>query len=209
MQQINLYLPEFRPNREPLRAIHMVWAGLVLLVLLLVFSFYSSHQQELLQQQLLQEQTSQQALQNQLQILSVKKPAQSSAELDLKVAQLQKNLQRHLQILSMISHQNLGNDKGFSAQLNALGQASLNTISVETFSLQRGGKYAELSGLTRGADQIPLYLQRLRKDASFTDVGFGVLNIERDVMQSGLLKFSLAKAKKDEKFSGKSTGDNH
>jgi len=97
----------------------------------------------------------------------------------------------------MISSQDLGNDKGFSAQLNALAQASLNTISVKSFSLQRGGKYAELTGLTRSADQIPLYLQRLRKDPSFTDVGFGVLSIERDTEQGGLLKFSLAKAKDD------------
>lgn len=208
MQQINLYLPEFRPNREPLRAVHMAWAGLAFLILLLAFSFYSKHQQTQLQQQLVQEQNALQSMQTQLQVLSVKKPMQSSAELDIKIAQLQKNLQRHLQILSMISHQDLGNDKGFSAQLNALGQASLSTISVESFSLQRGGKYAELSGLTRGADQIPLYLQRLRRDSSFTDVGFGVLNIERDAQQSGLLKFSLAKAK-DDKSGNNSTGDRH
>jgi hypothetical protein len=198
MQQINLYLPEFRPNREPLRAIHMLWIGLALLVLLIVFSFYSNHQYAVLEQQLAQEKAAQQNLQTQLQAFSVKKPAQSSAELDIKIAQLQKNLQRHLQILSMISHQDLGNDKGFSPQLNALGQASLSSISVETFSLQRGGKYVELGGLTRSADQIPLYIQRLRRDSSFTDVGFGVLSIERDKEQAGLLKFSLAKAK-DEK----------
>lgn len=202
MQQINLYLPEFRPNREPVRAIHMLWIGLALLVLLIAFSFYSKHQRVLLEQQLEQEKIAQQNLQTQLQTLGAKKPAQSSAELDMKIAQLQKNLQRHLQILSMISHQDLGNDKGFSAQLNALGQASLSSISVETFSLQRGGKYVELSGLTRSADQIPLYMQRLRKDPSFTDVGFGVLSIERDKEQSGLLKFSLAKAKDEKKPAG-------
>lgn len=204
MQQINLYLPEFQPNREPLRAIHMLWIGLALLALLIAYSFYSNHQYALLEQQLEQEKVAQQALQTQLQAISAKKPAQSSADLDTKIAQLQKNLQRHLQILSMISHQDLGNDKGFSSQLNALGQASLNTISVENFSLQRGGKYVELGGLTRSADQIPLYVQRLRRDSSFTDVGFGVLNIERDKEQSGLLKFSLAKAK-DEKDSAGGT----
>jgi len=202
MQQINLYLLEFRPNREPLRAIHMLWIGLVLLVLLIAFSFYSNHQYVLLEQQLEQEKKVQQDLQAQLQILGVKKPVQASAELDMKIAQLQKNLQRHLQILSMISHQDLGNDKGFSSQLNALGQASLSTISIEAFSLQRGGKYVELSGLTRGADQIPLYVQRLRRDPSFSDVGFGVLNIERDKEQSGLLKFSLAKAKDEKNSTG-------
>lgn len=207
MQQINLYLPEFRPNREPLRAIHMLWCGLALLILLLAFSFYSHNQQKRLSEQLAQEQASLQTMQSQLQLLSAKKPAQASAELDVKIAQLQKSLQRHLQILSMISHQDLGNDKGFSSQLSALGQASLQTVSVESFSLQRGGKYAELSGVTRAADQIPLYVQRLRRDASFAEVGFGVLNIERDKEQSGVLKFSLAKAGDDK--TGKNSAGEH
>lgn len=201
MQQINLYLPEFQPNREPLRTIHMLWAGLVLIILLILFSIYSNHQYKLLEQQLAGEKAAQQNMLTQLQAISAKKPAQTSAQLDAKIAQLQKNLQRHIQILSMISHQDLGNDKGFSAQVSALGQASLNTISIDSFSLQRGGKYAELKGLTRSADQIPLYLQRLRKDPAFAEVGFGVLAIERDT-QSGLLKFDLAKAKDEKDAAG-------
>ena len=201
MQQINLYLPEFQPNREPLRAIHMLWAGLVLIILLILFSIYSNHQYKLLEQQLAGEKAAQQNMLTQLQAISAKKPAQTSAQLDAKIAQLQKNLQRHIQILSMISHQDLGNDKGFSAQVSALGQASLNTMSIDSFSLQRGGKYAELKGLTRSADQIPLYLQRLRKDPAFAEVGFGVLAIERET-QSGLLKFDLAKAKDEKDAAG-------
>ncbi len=201
MQQINLYLPEFQPNREPLRAIHMLWAGLMLIILLILFSIYSNHQYKLLEQQLAGEKAAQQNMLTQLQAISAKKPAQTSAQLDAKIAQLQKNLQRHIQILSMISHQDLGNDKGFSAQVSALGQASLNTMSIDSFSLQRGGKYAELKGLTRSADQIPLYLQRLRKDPAFAEVGFGVLAIERDT-QSGLLKFDLAKAKDEKDAAG-------
>lgn len=201
MQQINLYLPEFRPNREPLRAVHMLWAALALIVVLVLFSFYSNRQHKLLEEQLAQEKVTQQNMLTQLQMISASKPAQNSAELDIKIAELQKNLQRHVQILNMISHQDLGNDKGFSAQVSALGKASLNTISLATFSLQRGGKYAELSGLTRGADQIPLYMQRLRKEPAFADVGFGVLNIERDE-QSGLLEFNLAKATNEKESVG-------
>jgi hypothetical protein len=201
MQQINLYLPEFRPNREPLRAIHMLWGALALLILLIGFSVYSSHQQGLLQQQLVAEQKAQETLQAQLKVLTAQKPAQASADVDSEITRLQKNVQRHQQILAMISSQDLGNDKGFSVQLNTLAQASLNTISVQSFSLQSGGQYAELTGLTRSADQIPLYLQRLRKDPSFASVGFGVLNVERDAEQGGLLKFSLAKAKDDKDLS--------
>ena len=195
MQQINLYLPEFRPSREPLRAIHMLWAGVALLVLLICFSLYSNHKYNVLLQQLEVEKKNQESIQAQLLILSSKKPAESSVEVDTKISQLQKSVERHQKILTMISHQDLGNDKGFSAQLVAMGQASLPSVSVQSFSLKRGGRYAELAGVTHHADQIPLYLQRLRQDPSFSEVGFGVLNIERDEKESGLLTFTLAKAK--------------
>ena len=193
MQQINLYLPEFRPNREPLRAIHMVWALLGFLVLLISFSIYTTFQEKELQARLEKERKLQQTMQLQLQTLSAQRPAQASSELDAQIELFQKELQRRQQILAMISNQDLGNDKGFSTQLNALANASLNTISIESFSLQQGGTYAELTGKTRSADQIPLYVQRLRSDPAFTNVGFGVLKVERDKNANGLLKFSLAR----------------
>ncbi len=195
MQQINLYLPEFRPSREPLRTIHMAWGLLGIFIVLILVSFFISHQHAQLLQQLTQAQQAQQTLQAQLQILTPQKSAQPDVDVDTKIQQLQQVLQRRQQVLAMISSQSLGNQKGFSAQLTALAQASLNTISLETFSLQRGGTYAELSGKARSADQIPLYLQKLRADASFANVGFGVMNVERDKNNNGLLLFSLAKAR--------------
>lgn len=194
MQQINLYLPEFRPSRDSLRAVHMGWGLLGIFILLLVVSAYTMYQQTLLREPLAQSQQEQQNLHAQLQILATQKPAQSGADLDLNIQQLQQELQRRKQILAMISSQNLGNDKGFSAQLSTLAQASLNTISLETFSLQNGGTYAELSGKARSADQIPLYLQKLRADPSFAHVGFGVMNVTRNEPANGLLQFSLAKS---------------
>jgi hypothetical protein len=207
MQQINLYLPEFRPNREMLRAIHMAWGALGFVIFLMGVSIYTNYQNNDLLQQLAQVKQSQETLQKQLQTITLQKPAQAAVELDAQIQQLQKDLQRRQQILAMISHQDLGNDKGFSAQLNALAKASLNTISLETFSLHKGGSYAELSGKTRSADQIPLYVQKLREDPSFANVGFGVLNVQRDE-NSGLLQFSLAKAVDDKDKSGNQSNEN-
>ncbi len=202
MQQINLYLPEFRPSRDPLRAVHMAWGLLGFFILLLLVTVYTNRQHAQSLQQLAQAQQAQQALLAQLQTITPQKSVQANVgadsagtDIDAKIQQLQQTLQRREQLLAMISSQSLGNQKGFSAQLTTLGQASLNTISLETFSLQKGGTYAELTGKTRSADQIPLYLQKLRADASFANVGFGVLNMERDKKVNGLLQFSLAKTK--------------
>jgi len=205
MQQINLYLPEFRPNREPLRAVHMLWVCAGMFVLLLMFTLYSSFQNRRLEAQVAQAQEATKAILQQFDAISKNKPTQTGVELDVRLEQLQANLQRHLQILAMIQHQDLGNDKGFSAQLNALAQASLTSVSLESFSLQRGGNYAELSGKTSSADQIPLYLQRLRSDPSFEKVAFGVLKVTREENGSAL-KFSLAKPQSD---AAKKSGGQH
>ena len=204
MQQINLYLPEFRPNREPVRAVHIVWAGAALLLMLIVISWATSRESQKLQQSLTQEQQAMDALQVQLKALSSQRPAQANIDLDEKIALLQKNLQKRTQVLSMISQENLGNDKGFSDLLNALAAASLETISLESFAFSNGGAYVEMAGVTRGADQIPFYLQRLRDNPSFSHVGFGVLAIERSTLAPGLLKFTLQKPvdEKNKKHAG-------
>ena len=195
MQQINLYLPEFRPSREPLRAVHMLWILVAIAAILGLFSIYTHSQHEKLLVELADAQQQQKTLQSQLQLLTQQKPVQAGINSDAKLLQLQHSLQRRQRILAAISSQHLGNQKGFSAQLTTLATASLNTISLETFSLQKGGTYAEFTGKARTADQIPLYLQKLRANESFANVGFGVLNVERDKKSNGLLSFSVAKTR--------------
>lgn len=191
MQQINLYLPEFQPNREPLRSVHMV-SGLVLFILLLVaFSVYTASQNksralgvESGRQQLL-------LLSAQFTQLEQQRQHHNLAQLDAEIMQLQGELQRREQILNIIANQKLGNNTGYSMYLQALGSESLPTISLQAFSLQQGGNYVEFAGQTHAADQVPFYLQRLRTHAVFAESAFGVLHIKP--AHNGGFDFSLAK----------------
>lgn len=194
MQQVNLYLPEFRPSIEPLRAIHMAWALFAVSIVLFATTALTYYQYSQLAHEFAKVDQIQKTLQSQLQKTAVTKPGLSGPELDAKIQKLQKELERRQELASIVASQNLGNDKGFSGQMMALANASLDSISLETFSLQSGGNYAELSGKTRSADQIPLYLQKLRADPSFARVAFGVMNIEAGENNNGVLQFSLAKA---------------
>lgn len=193
MQQINLYLPEFRPNREPLRSVHMLWGGVALIVLLILFSVYSGYQNAQLRQQIALEQEAVLAAQQQLQKLALQQPQNVRAQLEREILQLQTERKRREQLLTIISRQDLGNTSGFSAQLQTLARQSLDSIALERFSLQQGGSYFEFSGTTRSADQVPVYLQRLRSENSFARVGFGVLRVERPENRAAPLRFSLVK----------------
>lgn len=193
MQQINLYLPEFRPNREPLRARHMLWGLLGLIVLLALFTGYSNYHTRHLEQQLVQEKSALEALQLELQKISLQQASRQTNQLDNEVLRLQQERERRKQILAIISSQDLGNAKGFSAQMQAIARQSLETLALEAFSLQEGGNYVEFSGKTRQPDQVPLYLQRLRSESSFASVRFGVLNVERETSDAVALNFQVAK----------------
>jgi len=194
IQQVNFYLPEFRPSVEPLRAIHMAAALLAVFIVLLITTLVTYYQYAQLSHEYAKVDQIQKTLQAQLEKASSTKPALSGPDLDAKIQKLEKELERRQELASIVASQNLGNDKGFSGQMMALANASLDSISLETFSLQNGGNYAELSGMARSADQIPLYIQKLRADPSFANVGFGVMNIERGEGSGGELQFSLAKA---------------
>jgi Tfp pilus assembly protein PilN len=85
----------------------------------------------------------------------------------------------------------LGNNTGFSPYLAGLGRQSLATLSLNVFSLQKGGRYLELMGVARSADQVPLYVERLRQEPAFHEVSFGVLSVQR-AKNSELYDFSLA-----------------
>jgi Tfp pilus assembly protein PilN len=193
MQQINLYLPEFQPNREPLRSVQMLWGLGLFVVLLMIVSALSANANRERELALEQSRAQLQQLKEQITQLEQQRPRNNLAELDGQIVQLTDELDRRGQIFNVIANKNLGNNTGFSAHLHALGRQSLDTVSLSVFSLQQGGNYAEFAGKTRAADQIPLYIQRLRSEPVFTQAAFGVLNIEPVKSNQGLFDFSLAK----------------
>lgn len=192
MQQINLYLPEFQPNREPLRAVHMLWGAVILALLLVVASITSNASNKTLAAQVEQQRAQLEQMKRQLDELSRSQPQANLAQLDEEILTLRADLDRRQRLVSIVSNTNLGNSSGFSNQLRAMSRQALDTVSLEAFSLSRGGSYAEFVGKTIASDQVPLYVQRLRTEESFTNVGFGVLYVAPSEKKPGALDFSLA-----------------
>ncbi len=193
MQQINLYLPEFQPNREPLRSIHMLWGLGIFVLLLIATSYFSAQNNRALVSEIAQRQLQLEQIKIQLSQLEQQRPKSNLAELDAQSLHLAQELSRREQIYQVIANKNLGNNTGFSAHLRALGRQSLDTLSLQAFSLLAGGNYLEFAGKTNAVDQIPLYVQRLRSEAVFSQSAFGVLNAEPQEDEFGVFAFSLAK----------------
>lgn len=192
MQQINLYLPEFQPNREPLRSVHMLWGALALLLLLLLASYLSNSSNKALLAQVETQRAQLEQLKKQSDELTKSQPQTSLAVLEAEALALRTELDRRERLVGIVSNTDLGNSAGFSGHLRAMSHQALDTIALDVFSLSHGGNYAEFAGKTTAGDQIPLYLQRLRAETPFARVAFGVLNIVPSKKNPGLLEFSLS-----------------
>lgn len=205
MQQINLYLPEFHPRREPINARHMGAAVLAALIIMAFWSLWSGSRTGQLDSQLEAERAELQAVQAQVEELTARLPARRGDSVEEQVARLRDEVRRREQILRLITRQNLGNAEGFSSQLQTLARQSMKDLALERISLLAGGSYAELSGRVRQPELVPVYLQRLRSEQSFSRVGFGVLDVAREPDDHGPgLSFSVRRAERES--SGKRSG---
>lgn len=194
MQQINLYLPEFQPNRQPVRVAHMGWALLVVIALLLLASLWSTSRTGALGQQLSLAEAQLQEQRTQVAELQRQQPPLSGPSLAVEVEQLQQDIRRRERIKTLMTQQNLGNAEGFSGQMQSLARQGVNDLALEWFSLQQGGGYVELGGRVRSGELVPLYLQRLRQEPSFAETRFGVLDMGRDESSAPGLMFNLSRA---------------
>lgn len=198
MQQVNLYLPEFQPRREPVNARQMGLIWLALLVGVVLWSVWNGYRTSDLEATLESERAELQAVQAQVQDLTARLPAQRGASVEEQIAELRSELARREQILRLISRQNLGNADGFSGQIQAMARQSFDDMALSSFSLQSGGNYVELVGRVRHPERVPEYLQRLRQEPSFSQVGFGVLTVDRESDEKGPgLTFSVRRARGD------------
>lgn len=210
MQQINFYLPEFQPNREPFRSSQILIASAILFLLLIAVTFKTSSDNKLLAQALEADKLQLQGLKDQLQEFANSKRQINVVELDNQIIQLKSEIERRQQLMQVISYQELGNDRGFSTQLEAMAKQSNADISLEIFSIKNGGNYVELVGKTTSADQLPAYIRSLKSEDAFRKVGFGVLHIQPVKSSgSGFLQFVLAEPSQSGSLDAESAVQRH
>ncbi len=178
MQQINLYLPEYRPNREPLRTHHMLWGLLAFFVLLCLASVLGAMGNTQAAKEMEARRSEVQHLEQQLAQFSRQAPPDQSEQLNLRIRELEDEVQRRRDIARAINAEAPGQQSGFSAQLTSMARVSSEQLSLDIFSLQNGGRFVELGGFARTAEEVPAYLQRLLSEASFQHTGFGVIKLE-------------------------------
>ena len=198
MQQVNLYLPEFRPRRNPLNLVQVLGLLVVSTVLVALMAFGGAQTNTELEKELQIQRESLAEVTREVEALKAQASRDNQLSLEERRARLRADVTRRERILQLIERQNLGNAEGFSGQLQALARQSREDLSLAEFSLKQGGNYVEMRGRVASAQRLPEYLQRLRQEQSFARVGLGVIDLARESDGAGPgLEFSLLRADKE------------
>lgn len=177
MQQINLYLPEFRPKMDLLSAERAAaLLGVLLLVLIGVqvlqvrdLNAMRHTAADLEARQLTLQQTADQ-------LKKSPKPDKDPA-LEQEIERLRSAIQNRESVAGIITSRSMGNDTGFSRHLVALGRHKVEGVALRDFTLDSGGAFLRLEGMSQKAELVPLYVSQLQSDENFSQTKFGNLTL--------------------------------
>lgn len=162
MQQVNLYLPEFRPHKEYVRGIRVLQLGVAMMLVMAVFSahaYLTAHnlraELEMTQRQLYQ----QTELTNELQQNLARRS--SDPALVQELSDREQRLAESREMLEFLRGTNLGNINGFSEYLKDLSRASFEGLWLTEFSLLDGGQDVYLKGIAQQSAMVPDFIGRL------------------------------------------------
>ena len=166
-QQINLFLPEFRVQKDPLTALLMAKiVGGLALALLLVSTYDLFNQWQLggrlerLQATLVEETTKTDELDG---ILARRS---ENTALTARLEQAELRLESSRQIRNFLSQTALGNIDGFSEYFKDLSRATMEGLSITEFTFSDGGDSVQLSGQVLDSAMVPRYVGNIEAGRS-------------------------------------------
>lgn len=191
MQRVNLYRPELRPKKEWLTAqsIALSTVGFTLLLALSVILINKG----ITDLERYVATMEKQKVDTEARVARIKNMPRAGNvfQIDRRLKQLKRAVLAREQIGQIIQGQNLGNEAGFSGAMNSLARNAFDTISLEHIRISRGGSFVEMKGVTRSAEDVPLYLARLKKEDSFMGAQFGLLSVGENNTRRSAHVFSL------------------
>ena len=192
-QQINLYLDEFRVDKDPITAGLMGKTLAAVLVVMLTIASWDINEQRLLgnelaalRETLAEETRKTEELDGQLTRRS------QNTELTDRLTEAEARYAAGLQIREFLSETNLGNVDGFSEYFKDLSRASIDGLSITAFQFTDGGEQATMSGQVRDSAIVPRYVQNIESGQSPLRNKTFSPSISRAEVESQIFTFELS-----------------
>jgi hypothetical protein len=179
-QQINLYQPIFRKQRQVFSATTMAQALAIVIVALLAIYVYGALQVADLEVEVVQLEGREKALTTQLARIDPRLNQNRREEVEAELRRLNATLLDQQRLVEVLRDDPLGSTEGFSPYLAALGRQRTPELWLTEFAINGGSGAIELAGRSTRPDLVPEYLQRLGREAVLVGQQFDRLEIERD-----------------------------
>ena len=179
-QQINLYQPIFRKQRQIFSATTMAQLlGIVGVALLLIYG-YGLLQVRGLEGEIAQLEGHETALTTQLARIDPLQNQHRRTEVEEELKKLNSAIVIQQRLIDVLRERPLGSQSGFSAYLAALGRERTPELWLTQFAINGSTGALELAGRSTRAELVPEYLQRLGREQALTGQRFDALQIEHD-----------------------------
>lgn len=186
VQNINLYLPEFRKKKHWLDAEKMVLVAGAALVLMAVATAVEYFQLSQLRGERAETEAQYQDVAAATRSLREQFGIQTEdPTLLANIQELQDNLDGKEALLQFLEGRELGNATGFSEHLSDLARFHVPGLSLDQISLTSGGSSVELGGQVTSPDLVTVYVRNLARGNTYAGMKFEMLNIASQAGGSG------------------------
>ncbi|MDX1562325.1 MAG: hypothetical protein R3305_05335 [Gammaproteobacteria bacterium] len=178
-QQVNLYQPIFRRQRQIFSAMTMAQSIAVVTVALLTIYFYGVWQVKQLETEVVNLEGRERAYSAQLARLDPSSSMRQRAEIERELEELNATLLAQQRLIDVLREQPLGSSRGFSGQLAALGRRHSRGLWLTQLRINGATDSIELIGKSIDAGRIPAYLLELGNEEALAGQRFDRFVIER------------------------------
>lgn len=179
-QQINLFNPQFEPQKQVLSAAMMAVSLLVLVAGVAALASYGRVQTAALQAEA--DAGARRLEQKQARLASVSAefaPRQKNKEIDAEIGEAQAQLAALRNISRVIERGELGDTAGYAGYFKALARQSATGLWLTSVSVSGGGRDIGIRGRTTDPATIPGYLSRLTGEPLMQGKSFASLSISQ------------------------------
>ncbi|HUQ53206.1 MAG TPA: PilN domain-containing protein [Gammaproteobacteria bacterium] len=179
-QQINLYQPIFRKQRQIFSAVTMLQAVGVVAAALLAIYGYGLAKVGTLEAEVVQLEGREKALTTQLMRIDPKMSANRRAELETELERLNATLLDQQRLIDVLRDRPLGDSAGFSGYLAALARQRTPELWLTEIGINGGTAAIELAGRSLDPKLVPEYMQRLGTEPALAGQQFDRFEIALD-----------------------------
>lgn len=189
-QQINLLTDELKPRREPFTVNQLLaaWGGFA--VVLLAISAWSGADYWQLSRKEAETTEQWRLLKETNERLRASYSQVPDAALEAKVAALRLEQYERQQLMRLLADYQNEQVTGFSGYLDDLANLGVDGMWLSEISLQTGGRWIKLKGMTTDPAHVPEFLRELSETRSFDGHQFDGFELKE--AESGLIEFDIA-----------------